>query len=95
MYTESITVDDGPQERILFRLYCFGTYDVLYCVASSSRIVESLHHAFDRDEADTILTLAMMMADPCSLRTMEDAVESTNLKRLIGFEGSLSSQRLS
>ena len=87
---------DTEQKRIPFRAYCFGTYDVLYRVASSGRIVESLHHAFDRDEADTILTLAIMMvADPCSLRTMEDAVESTYLRRLIGTDISLASQRLS
>ena len=89
--------DTNPvQERTPFRAYCFGTYDVLYRVASSGRIVESLHHAFDKDEADTILTLAIMMvADPCSLRTMEDAVESTYLRRLMGTDVSLSSQRLS
>ena len=87
---------DTKQERIPFRAYCFGTFDVLYRVASSGRIVESLHHAFDRDEADTILTLAIMMvADPCSLRTMEDAVESTYLRRLIGTDVSFASQRLS
>ena len=93
---EAIAVADGGRERIPFRAYCFGTYDILYRVASSSRIVESLHHAFDKDEADTILALAIMMvADPCSLRTMEDTVESTYLKRLIGTDVSLSSQRLS
>lgn len=87
---------DVTKERIPFRSYCFGTYDMLYRTASSARIVDALRSAFDRDIADTILTMAIMMvADPCSLRVMDDALESTFLRRIIGTEVSVTSQRLS
>lgn len=88
--------DNDMQNRIPLKAYCFGTYDVLYRVASSCHITESLYHAFDRNEADIILAMAIMtVADPCSLRTMEDAMESTYLGRLIGTDISMTSQRLS
>ena len=84
------------EDRIPFRSYCFGTYDVMHKVATDARIVESLRGAFDQNEADTALLMAIMLAaDPCSLRTMEDAVEATYLKRLIGTKVPLQSQRLS
>ena len=83
------------EDRIPFRSYCFRTYDVMHKVATDARIVESLRGAFDQNEADTVLLMAIMLAaDPCSLRTMEDAVEATYPKRLIGTKVPLQSQRL-
>jgi len=73
-----------------------GQYHLLTHLADDSGLSAALTDAFGNDTGKDILALAIMrIAQPSSLRNIEDSIESTYLRELLDIDSDYSSQRMS
>lgn len=73
-----------------------GQYHLLHHLATISGLEKDLADAFGAETAKDVLLLAIMrIAQPTSLRNIEDAVSSTYLRESMGTDSDYSSQRMS
>ncbi|MCL2296329.1 MAG: IS1634 family transposase [Methanomassiliicoccaceae archaeon] len=102
---ENGTIDDSrrkaapaasaPAEQKLYWSKNIGQYGLLTGLASRSGLDADLAAAFGGETAKDILALAVMrIAQPGSLRGMEDSIESTYLRELLDIKKGYSSQRM-
>ena len=79
-----------------FRTYRFGTYDVLYRMAKESGIVGMLDKAFGEETSRFISALSIaMVADRTSMRLVEESLDETYLREIVGASAPFSSPRIS
>lgn len=77
------------KKQVIVRSPSYGPYYIMKHLADESGLSQTLYDTYGSDDGKKILALAILgVTDPCSMDLLEETVEDTYLRELLGLEWS-------